>query len=75
MFSMVQTVYDIRDKSTRSVGRYSALIGFAHLRIGWSLVVDIALTLAHGLVRAPLDEAAQVDVTDSDQLISGRIAD
>jgi hypothetical protein len=38
-------------------------------------MVDIALTLAHGLGAAPLDEAAQVDVTDPDQLISGRIAD
>ena len=55
MFSMVQTVYDKLDKSTRSVGGYSGAYWLVlHIfRIGWSLVVDIALTLAHGLGTSP----------------------
>jgi hypothetical protein len=43
--------------------------------IGWSLSIRVALNLAHGLGASTLDEAAQVDVTEPDQLISGRMTD
>ncbi|HYQ97196.1 MAG TPA: hypothetical protein VEO92_02425 [Candidatus Nitrosocosmicus sp.] len=36
------------------------LLAGLHIYIGWSLVVDIALSLAHGLGASPSDEAARL---------------